>query len=199
MPGVGSTGVEARTRYDYFEAGLRLVGEGGSGAVTIARLCEALDVTKGSFYHHFRTIEDYRLQLLKHWAVEREGQIAEALTRATGPVERAVAMREHAVGLAHEAEAAIRSWSRRDEAVDAVQQRVDAERERATTDAYLAAGVPPDVASLLGRIGVGLLIGMQHRSRPADRESLEAMYRLLHELVVAQYLTEGASARRSDV
>ena len=100
---------------------------------------------------------------------------------------------------AHADEAAIRSWSRRDEAVDAVQQRVDAERERATTDAYLAAGVPPDVASLLGRIGVGLLIGMQHRSRPADGESLEAMYRLLHELVVAQYLTEGASARRSDV
>ena len=190
--------MEARTRDDYFDAGLRLVGEGGSGAVTIARLCEALDVTKGSFYHHFRNIEDYRLQLLKHWAVEREGQIAEALARADGPVQRTVAMREHATGLAHEAEAAIRSWSRRDEAVDAVQQRVDAERERATTDAYVAAGVPPEVASLLGRIAVGLLIGIQHRSRPADREGLEAMYRLLHDLVVAQYLTEGVGARRSD-
>jgi AcrR family transcriptional regulator len=189
--------VEARTRDDYFEAGLRLVGEAGSGAVTIARLCEALDVTKGSFYHHFRNIDDYRLQLLKHWAVEREGQIADALAQADGPVQRAVAMREHALGLAHEAEAAIRSWSRRDPAVDAMQQRVDAERERATAEAYREAGVPDEVAQVLGRIAVGLLIGVQHRSRPADRNGLEMMYRLLHDLVVAQYLGGDADARPS--
>lgn len=189
--------VEAKTRDDYFEVGLRLMGEGGTGAVTIARLCEALAVTKGSFYHHFRTIDDYRLQLLKHWAVEREGQIAEALAEADGPLARTVAMRLHAVGLAHEAEAAIRTWSRRDETVDALQQRVDAERERATADAYLQAGVPGEVAVLLGRIAVGLMIGVQHRSRPADREGLSAMYRLLHDMVVAQYLGGDADAPSS--
>jgi AcrR family transcriptional regulator len=191
------TAVEAKTRDDYFEVGLRLMGEGGTGAVTIARLCEALDVTKGSFYHHFRTIDDYRLQLLKHWAVEREGQIAEALERADGPLHRIVAMREHALGLAHEAEAAIRSWSRRDPDVDALQQRVDVERERAITEAYGEAGVPAEVATLLGRIAVGLMIGVQHRSRPADREGLAAMYRLLHDMVVAQYLGGVTDARPS--
>lgn len=189
--------MEAKTRSDYFEAGLRLVGEAGSGAVTIARLCEALDVTKGSFYHHFRNIDDYRLQLLKHWAVEREGQVADALARADGPLHRTVAMREHALGLAHEAEAAIRSWSRRDPGVEALQQRVDSERERAIGEAYAEAGVPVEVAQLLGRIAVGLMIGVQHRSRPADRQGLESMYRLLHELVVAQYLGEGTDARPS--
>jgi AcrR family transcriptional regulator len=189
--------VEAKTRSDYFEAGLRLMGDGGTGAVTIARLCEALDVTKGSFYHHFRNIEDYRLQLLKHWAVEREGQIAEALALADGPLQRTVAMREHAVGLAHEAEAAIRSWSRRDDMVDAIQQRVDSERERAIADAYSEVGVPTEVATRLGRIAVGLLIGVQHRSRPVDRGSLDDMYRLLHELVVHQYLGAGLSVGRS--
>lgn len=191
------TAVEAKTRGDYFEAGLALLGEAGSGAVTIARLCEALDVTKGSFYHHFRNIDDYRVQLLKHWAVEREGQIAEALAAADGPLERTVAMRAHAVGLAHEAEAAIRSWSRRDADVEALQQRVDAERERAIAEAYGEAGVPADVAGLLGRIAVGLMIGVQHRSRAADRDGLAAMYRLLHDMVVAQYLGDVTDAPSS--
>ena len=200
LPGVatlGSAPVEARTRDDYFEAGLRLMGDGGTGAVTIARLCEALEVTKGSFYHHFKNIDDYRLQLLKHWAVVREGQIADALARADGPLQRTVALREHSLGLPHEAEVAIRSWSRRDGTVEAIQQRVDAERERAIAEAYAATGVPADVAWLLGRVAVSVLIGAQHRSRPADRQGLEAMYRLLHDLVVARYLPDEASVRPS--
>ena len=187
--------VEPRTRDDYFEAGLALMADGGTGAVTIARLCETLSVTKGSFYHHFRSIDDYRLQLLKHWAVEREGQIAEALQQAHDPLARTLAMVEHAVGLSHEAEAAIRLWSRRDQAVDAIQQRVDAARERATAEAYAAAGVPDEVAALLGRIAVCVLIGIQQRGRPADRRGLDAMYRLLHQMVVQQYLGEPGGAR----
>lgn len=194
---LGSEHVEARTRDDYFEAGLRLMADGGTGAVTIARLCEALTVTKGSFYHHFKNIDDYRLQLLKHWAVVREGQIAEALALADTPLKRTVAMREHSLGLPHEAEVAIRAWSRRDGTVEGIQQRVDAERERAIAEAYAATGVPADVATLLGRVAVSVLIGAQHRSRPADRQSLEAMYRLLHDLVVARYLHDGAGARPS--
>lgn len=189
--------MEARTPDDYFEAGLALMGSGGTGAVTIARLCEALAVTKGSFYHHFRNIDDYRLQLLRYWAVGREGQIVEALDQAEGPVDRTLAMRDHAVELVHEAEVAIRAWSRRDPAVEAIQQRVDSQRERATADAYAAAGVPDQVAALLGRIAVCVLIGVQHRSSPADRDGLAAMYRLLHEMVVQQYLADDPGARRS--
>ena len=190
--------MEARTPDDYFEAGLALMAYGGTGAVTIARLCEALTVTKGSFYHHFRSIDDYRLQLLRYWAVGREGQIVEALDRAEGPVDRTIAMRDHAVGLVHEAEVAIRVWSRRDPAVEAIQERVDSQRERATADAYATAGVPDEVAAVLGRIAVCVLIGVQHRSRSADRDGLAAMYRLLHDMVVQQYLSDDPGARRSE-
>src|SRR4051794_39147405 len=38
---------------DYITVGRRLLAEGGIGAVTIANVCAQLQVTKGSFYHHF--------------------------------------------------------------------------------------------------------------------------------------------------
>ncbi len=166
-------------RSDYFAAGMDLLAGEGVGALTIARLCTALGVTKGSFYHHFRGIEDYRTQLLAHWANQLERQVVLSARMITDPVQRIEVLSTLGLQLQHEAEVAIRAWSRTDADAGRVREKVDAARERVVTDAYIELGVAPEVAELLGRIAVAILIGAQHRGATTDRHALEAMYRLL--------------------
>jgi len=178
-------------KQDYFDAGMELLARGGVRSVTIARLCAALEVTKGSFYHHFRGVDDYTSQLLTHWATERERQVLVAADAISDPMLRLDALREFGVALHHEAEVAIRAWSRTDAAAWSVREKVDAAREHTVAEAYREIGVPPEVAQMLGRLGVAVLVGSQHRREVTDRDVLRELYIRLHEMTMATYLPDG--------
>jgi AcrR family transcriptional regulator len=182
--------VEALDQHDYFDTGMQLLALGGVRAVTVARLCTALGVTKGSFYHHFRGVEDYKTQLLAHWSSEGERQVLVAADAVADPVERLTVLRELGIALHHEAEVAIRAWSRTDAAAWSVREKVDAARERTVAEAYREAGVATDVAQMLGRLGVAVLVGAQHRGEATDRDSLREMYLRLHEMTMATWGTD---------
>jgi AcrR family transcriptional regulator len=179
------TTLPAKGKQDYFDAGMDLLGSGGVGAVTIARLCQALGVTKGSFYHHFTGVEDYRTQLLVHWSTEREHQVAAAAEASTDPYERLDLLRDSSVSLHHEAEAAIRAWSRTDADAWQVRATVDAAREHTVAQAFMAVGVPPERAEFFGRLAVVVLVGAQHRAETTDRAELHQMYSWLEEMALA--------------
>jgi len=179
------------TTQDYFDAGMELLAHGGVGSVTIARLCAALGVTKGSFYHHFRGVDDFTTQLLTHWATERQRQVLVAADAIADPMLRLDVLREFAVALHHEAEVAIRAWSRTDSAAWSVREKVDAARAHTVAEAYREIGVPADTAQMLGRLGVAVLVGSQHRSEVTDRDALRELYIRLHEMTMATYLPNG--------
>ncbi len=180
--------MEPRSPSDYFDAGMGLLASGGVAAVTIARLCDALGVTKGSFYHHFRGVEDFKSQLLTHWSQERQQQAVAAADAVVDPFERLDILREAGIGLHHEAEVAIRAWSRTDPGAWKVREAVDAARERVVADAYREVGVEPAVAELLGRLSVAVLVGVQHRRGEIDRAELRAMYVLLQQMAAASHV-----------
>ena len=171
-----SSAPDVRSPAHYFDAGMELLADEGVAALTIARLCGALGVTKGSFYHHFRGVEDFRTQLLTHWASERSAQVVAAADAIGDPVRRLRVLLEAGVHLPHEAEAAIRAWSRRDPEAWRVRVAVDEARERILTEAFVAAGVGLAQAELYGRLAVATLVGAQHRSERTDRTTLRAMF-----------------------
>jgi len=51
------------TADDWIQAGFMLLTDGGPNALRIGRLCERLEVTKGSFYWHFTDMCAYRAAL----------------------------------------------------------------------------------------------------------------------------------------
>lgn len=186
--------MEQRGPQDYFDAGMALLADGGVGAVTIARLCAELGVTKGSFYHHFRGVDDFKSQLLAHWAAEGEHQVLQAAAAVSDPFERLDVLRELGIALHHEAEVAIRAWSRTDAEAWAVREKVDAARERTVAAAYEEVGIPAEAAELLGRLGVAVLVGAQHRGARTDRAALRELYERLQQMTAAVYLP--AAGRR---
>jgi AcrR family transcriptional regulator len=168
--------VERLSERDYFEVGMDLLAEGGLASVTIANLCERLGVTKGSFYHHFVGGPDFQQRLLTYWAEDRAAQLIEMVEATPNPLDRITMMKHMGVELHHEAESAIRAWARSDPRAAETQRRVDAERERALTEAFVAAGIPRKKASTLAQIGLAILIGNQQQTSPVDRKRLAVMF-----------------------
>jgi AcrR family transcriptional regulator len=174
MPGAGSS--TRTTRTQYFEVGLELLAEGGARSVTIDALCTRLQVTKGSFYHHFQGIRDYMGQLLLHWEDLHGHRLAREALADRGAValipqlKVAVAYAVH-----HEAEASIRSLARADPFAAEVQRRVDQGREDVLVDLYTSAGMDDAEARTAAGIGMAILIGTQQRERPVDRDRLHTL------------------------
>jgi AcrR family transcriptional regulator len=175
--------VDRLTQEDYFREALTVVGEYGSDALTIAALCERLDVTKGSFYHHFGGMPGFVTQLLAYWEQEHSERLIKLSKSQPDATLRILTLTDLGVSLPHGPEAAIRAWGRSNAEVAEVTARVDRRRERHLTDAVAALGIDRARARLLARIGLTLLIGAQQREHPVDLKRLRAMFEETNKLI----------------
>jgi TetR/AcrR family transcriptional regulator, transcriptional repressor for nem operon len=50
-------------------AALQIIRAKGYSATRIEDICEAAELTKGSFFHHFKSKEDLALQAAEHWSL----------------------------------------------------------------------------------------------------------------------------------
>jgi AcrR family transcriptional regulator len=55
------------TRLDWLKLGEQRLSIEGQGALSLERLTEAAGRTKGSFYHHFQSRDDFLAALVEHW------------------------------------------------------------------------------------------------------------------------------------
>src|ERR1700728_3280398 len=113
---------------DFFTVAFELLEAEGFLALTAAGLCDRMGVTRGSFYHHFASIDDFVDRLLEYW----EERYTTTPVASVAAIEGDDAQREEQLRFAqllpHGAEAAIRVWSGVNLRVAAAQERVDALR-----------------------------------------------------------------------
>lgn len=55
------------SRSKLLDAAIDVIRRKGYAATTVDDICAEAGVTKGSFFHHFKTKEDLALQLVEHW------------------------------------------------------------------------------------------------------------------------------------
>src|SRR3546814_2401141 len=55
-------------RIRLLDVALRVIREKGYHATTVDELCAAAGVTKGAFFHHFKSKEDVAVQAARHWS-----------------------------------------------------------------------------------------------------------------------------------
>jgi AcrR family transcriptional regulator len=63
------------TRSAWLDHGLRILARQGATALKVGALATGLNVSRGSFYWHFRDISDFRLQLLQRWQERTTDQV----------------------------------------------------------------------------------------------------------------------------
>ena len=175
--------LERLTPEDYFREALAVLGELGSEAMTIAVLCDRLEVTKGSFYHHFGGMPGFVTQLLEYWEREHSERLIKISKAQPDPTLRIFTLTEMGVGLPHASEAAIRAWGRSSAEVAEATARVDRRRERHLVEAVSALGIDRPRARVLARIGLNVLVGVQQREHPVDLKRLRQMFEEVNKLV----------------
>jgi AcrR family transcriptional regulator len=160
---------------DYCKVGMQLLAEGGLGAVTIANVCARLHVTKGSFYHHFDSAPSFHRALLANYEDEYGRRRIAAVDAIADAGARMDALLQRGVRRAHEAESAIRAWSRTDPVAAGVVERVDTARANYIVGFLLQQGVPEKEARVHADIALAIVAGAQAMSRITDRRRLHAM------------------------
>ena len=76
-----STPNDSRTRL--LDAALATIRRKGYSAATVDDLCGATGLSKGSFFHHFKSKEDLGLAAVQHWNQTTGAMFANALERAS--------------------------------------------------------------------------------------------------------------------
>lgn len=71
------------------DAALTLVRTKGYAATTIDDVCQRAELTKGSFFHHFKSKEELAIQAAHHWSAVTGGLFALApCTKLANPLDR---------------------------------------------------------------------------------------------------------------
>ncbi len=85
------------------EAGQELMLARGYAATTVDEICEAAGVSKGSFYHFFRTKEEVGLAILDRFAARNERVVADGPYHdANDPTQKALELVDHLIAMAGE-------------------------------------------------------------------------------------------------
>jgi AcrR family transcriptional regulator len=173
------------SKLDWLKLGERLLSDDGPAALSLERLADAAGRTKGSFYHHFQSRDDFLAALTQHW----RDTVVEAAARPYRDDPRPAAWQAllHAAPLQlnQPFERAVRRLAVGETIVRAGVERVD--RERIDSLTFLVSQLRDDLedprafAVLMYTVIVGaqwLLKSADDPRAPALRAMVEAVFLL---------------------
>ncbi|WP_084479098.1 TetR/AcrR family transcriptional regulator [Nocardia jejuensis] len=148
---------------DWVDGALELLASEGAPAVRIPRLCEALGVTKGSFYWHFDDIDQLEEAMADRWSATQARVIANLATVDSMPIEqRIAAMGAMLVERNWLVEATVREWSRTRPRVEKAVRELDQRIFETIQGALSELGFDEETARLRAGAMVYLGIGFIH-------------------------------------
>jgi AcrR family transcriptional regulator len=152
---------QRRSREDWIAAGLKRLGEVGVDKVRVDQIASVLDVTKGSFYWHFKDRSHFLDALVETWEAGRSGDPTDAWrSEGLDPEARSQHLWKLISGSDDtRAEMAIRDWARRNDAVAKRVQRVDDRRLHYLEAIFTDLGMPATEVGPRSLLAYSLLIG----------------------------------------
>jgi len=73
---------------DWIKKGIELFAQGGIDALNVEKMAKLLNCTKGSFYHHFKSREDYIDQITEYYYKTRKNMLESMGELYNSPVEK---------------------------------------------------------------------------------------------------------------
>ncbi len=161
------------TRSVWVDAGMDVLRKQGADALKAEPMARHMKTTKGSFYWHFKDVEDFHVAILKLWEQAAIAELSRVLEEQPGGVACFQAL---ARSLADpdkgnpvlQGEAAVRAWSTNTKLAANVVARVDAARMDVLTTVLKHIGIGnPEVAHMVYGAAVG--IGMVKAGKTRDK------------------------------
>jgi AcrR family transcriptional regulator len=171
-------------KQDWIDLGLKVLGESGVESVRVEPLAKLLQVTKGSFYWHFKNREEFLNEILQEWVTLNTSRIIEQVDQMPGnAIARLLILFELAVDDDGRVENAIRAWAARDPNVTAVLAQVDGQRLEYTKNLFLEIGFKPFDALVRARMVYYALVGEFTIGNPYNPAQRLAEIRLQHQIL----------------
>lgn len=121
--------MERITQSTWLAEGFTILKETGAAGLTINNLTRRLNKSKGSFYHHFKSRDDYSEKLLSFWEDKQTFDITKISQRKkTFEQINATLLELSSQNLDPQIEVAIRAWALRDPLARSFQERIDKQR-----------------------------------------------------------------------
>ncbi|MEM6347854.1 MAG: TetR/AcrR family transcriptional regulator [Bacteroidota bacterium] len=164
------------SKEDWLAEGFKVLSEFAQNKLRILYLCQRLQVTRGSFYHHFGSIDDYIEQLMLSWEQSNTRQVIKIANQGGEPKVRFERLNELVVNIDQSIETAIRSWSHYHPTVQNYLQKVDQLRLQYLEDLFLKNGFPPSEAPDLATLEYAVLIGIQQLHPHIKANKMDSLY-----------------------
>ncbi len=158
------------------KAGLEELSESGFEGIKIDRLCKRLDISIGSFYHHFTNIDDYVDKLVESWEAMMHQHLVEALDSEGNPDQRLRSFHERVLDMPPRLEVVIRAWSFGREKVTKILDKMDKKRMRMLSSQFMEMGYPTEDAKLLAEVEYTAYLGVQMLCANRNKASARKLY-----------------------
>ncbi len=142
-------------RDNWIEQGLELLVQDGIDAVRITRLAEALDVTRGSFYWHFKDRDDLLEALIDRWESRNSRAVIAAVGDHDDLTSGILALFDVWLDTSRfypRLDSAVRDWARRSDTVRRAVEQADQGRIEAIAALFKRAGFGDLEAFIRARI-----------------------------------------------
>ena len=159
----------------WLEEGLKILATKGPGALSIESLTAAAGKTKGSFYHHFGSREQYIEQLLQYHEKVTFDEIIEVADKGGGVRARFKRLKKLTFQISSDLELAIRAWALYDAKVKAFQDRLDRRRLEYLRQLYLGTGAEAEKARTMSYRDYSLFIGLQQLRHHQEKSKFSRM------------------------
>ncbi len=153
---------------DWIKAGFNALTESGPAGIKVDRLAKALNISRGSFYWHFKSAKALKQAMLAYWVqvgtedviLLAEGEGQSALEKLTVLGQRISGPRDSDYGGVL-AESAIRDWGRYDADVGQAVESVTRKRLDYLRALFEELGLPNADAKTRANLLYGAMIGLE--------------------------------------
>ena len=165
-----------KSKTDWFWACNQILVRDGAQKITIDALCQEVGVTKGSFYHHFKGIDDFVDAYLVFFEQEGTLQIIDTVEEESSPQAKIRRLIKLSTSYPPELEVSIRAWAHQDARVRALFERVDQQRLAYVTELWRPLVHDEATARTRGQMMYAILIGGEHLLPPLPREDFRLLF-----------------------
>lgn len=162
---------------DWLDMGLRVLAQKGYANLRLEYLCGELQVTRGSFYHHFQDINDYIDQLMAYWEKNSIAIMQKAGETEGSPLDKLNQLQRAVFKIPAKLEVVIRAWATFNPTVLEYIRKIDRRRIKFITGLYEETGVSRQQAETTARIEYATYIGVQNLYFMESPKKAEALYR----------------------
>ena len=147
------------TPEDWLNLALTELRDHGYGALKAQPLAKKLNVTRGSFYYHFDSLDAFHTAIIAHWSNKTSGQITQQAQETANPQDALDTLLQVTLRSGEVLERAVRSWSTVAESVAKAVEQVDQERIMVAEKLLLSSGVPNPTAHARAKLLYWAAIG----------------------------------------